>query len=104
MTVRAEEVTLFSFRAHLLVGTTEIGQAKSLRGSVSMVELKGFEACRVTALDTFAPVRFHKFTFAIPTALSERSPKLVASTVTSCTVDIFRGRQRASRGVVTPKR
>src|SRR6266568_6023224 len=71
MTVRAEEVTLSSFRTHLIVGATEFGQAEQFRGGVSLVELKRFKEYRVPALNAFAAVRVRKFTFPIATTLTE---------------------------------
>jgi hypothetical protein len=71
MTIRAEKVTLLGLRAHLFVGTVEVGQAEPLRSSLSMVKLERFEACGVTAPDTSAAVRIHKFTLSIATTLSK---------------------------------
>jgi hypothetical protein len=90
VTVRAEKVALFSFRTHQFVGAAEVGQAEPFRGSVSMVELKRFEAYRVPARSTSAAIRVHKFAFSIATTLTESTTKLVAPAITPSLFDVAR--------------
>jgi len=68
-----------------------------------MMELKGFEAPRVTTLDALAAVRFHKFALTGSTPLSERSSELFASAITPSAVEILRSSERRSRCVVSPE-
>lgn len=88
MTVRAEEIALRSFGPHLLIRSTEVGQAEQLGSRISMVELKGFQARGVTTRDASATVGFNKFTFSTPPTLSERSTELFAPALASSGVDV----------------